>query len=88
MTLVRTILTISAMSLLALFAGCGSDEIKLTCDEPQPYQAVVPGKRIEVPDGLDPLDEFKEMRIPQADTPPRAADARCIELPPMVKPAI
>ena len=88
MTLVRTIVTISAIPLLALVGGCGSDDIKVTCDEPQPYQAVVPGKRIEVPDGLDPLDEFKEMPIPRAETPPRAADARCIELPPMVKPAI
>ena len=80
MTSVR-VLTIIAFAAAGL-AGCGKDDIRASCDEPQPYQAVVPGKRVVVPEGLDPLDEYKEMAIPKAQTPPRPEGAKCIEAPP------
>jgi uncharacterized lipoprotein len=85
MTLTRVITTISSFILLSTLAACGRGEIRTTCDEPQPYQAVVPGKRIVVPEGLDSLDEFKEMQIPKSDTEPRPAGSKCIEYPPSVK---
>ncbi len=84
MTLTRVLIMILSSVLLAGLSACGKDEIRTTCDEPQPYQAVVPGKRVVVPDGLDPLDEYKEMPIPKAETPPRPEGAKCIESPPPI----
>lgn len=70
---------------LAMLAACGGDDnIIVSCDEPKPYQSATRGKRIEVPEGLDPLDEFKEMPLPESTTPPRPTGARCIEAAPSV----
>lgn len=71
--------------LLVSVASCGKDKLVLTtCDEPQAYQAVVPGKKVVVPDDLDPLDELKEIAVPKAESQPRPAGSRCIESPPSV----
>ena len=76
--------TIIAVAIAASFAGCGGDDvIDQTCDEVQRYQQVVPGKRVQVPEGLDPLNERAEMPIPKAeDAPVRPPGSPCIELPP------
>ena len=85
MTPSRAIATISSLIVFSSLVGCwGKGEVRSTCDEPQPYQAVVPGKRVIVPDGLDSLDEYKEMPIPQSESPPRPAGAKCIEYPPVI----
>jgi uncharacterized lipoprotein len=78
---------IVAISILFGLSACGGDGgIDQTCDEPQRYQRVVPGKRIEVPKGLDPLDEFAEMPIPKPEgAPVRPPGSRCVELPPSIK---
>ncbi len=69
----------------AFFAsGCAAKKISETCDDPQAYQAVVPSKRIEVPDGLDPLDDFREMPVPESTGPERQKGGPCIESPPSV----
>lgn len=71
--------------LLVSLSSCGRDKaIVTTCDEPQAYQAVVPGKKVVVPDDLDPLDEFKEIAVPKAESPPRPPGSKCIENPPSV----
>jgi hypothetical protein len=70
--------------LLASLGACGKDEIRVTCDEPQPYQSVVEGKPIEVPEDLSPLDKFKEMPVPAADSPPRPEGSTCIENAPSI----
>ncbi|MCH9693885.1 MAG: hypothetical protein K0U72_05200 [Gammaproteobacteria bacterium] len=81
-----------SMSLIALVvttsvSGCfGGGDIKLTCDEPQLYQAAVETNKVVVPDSLDPLEEFREMPIPKAESKPRPAGLRCIEAPPQVTP--
>lgn len=80
----RTITTISSLIVLSSLAACGKDDIRSTCDEAQPYQAVVPGQRLVIPEGLDSLDQYKEMPIPEADTPPRPAGSKCIEYPPAI----
>jgi len=77
------------LALLVLVAGlpaCGGDgPIDQTCDEPQRYQQVVASRRVESPDGLDPLDEFAEMPIPEPENAAvRPPGSRCIELPPSV----
>jgi len=84
MTLIRVITTVSSLILLGSLSACGKDEIRRTCDEAQPYQSVVAGKRVVVPEGLDPLDEYKEMPVPKAETPPRPEGAECIEYPPSI----
>jgi len=68
----------------ALSACFGNDEIKLTCDEPQLYQAAVETKKVVVPDGLDALEEFREMPVPKAESEARPVGSRCIESPPKV----
>ena len=85
MTRIRKIGTTTLMFLLVALSACGKDSIRETCDEPQRYQSVVAGKPIVVPDGLDPLDDFKAMPIPKAQTAPRPAGSRCIQSPPSVK---
>ncbi len=85
MTPIRVIISALSLLLLSGLGACGRGDIKLTCDEAQPYQAVVEGKRVVVPEGLDPLDDFKEMPLPKAETPPRPKGAKCIELPPSIR---
>jgi hypothetical protein len=70
--------------LLPILASCGKDA-DLTCDDVQTYQLAVAGKRVKVPDDLDPLDPLKEVPLPQAS--PRAerpAGSTCIDRPPKV----
>ena len=81
---VRTVTIVFSLFLLAGLGACGSDEVRMTCDEPQPYQSVVAGKRIEVPEDLVGLDEFKEMPVPNAETAPRPAGSVCIENAPAI----
>jgi uncharacterized lipoprotein len=75
-----------AVLLISSVTACGGDNIiDQTCDEPQRYQAVHRGKKIIVPEGLDPLNEFAEMPIPSAEgAPERPKGSRCIELPPTI----
>lgn len=75
-----------ALSLITCLSACGGDAvIDQSCDEPQRYQKVVAGKRVEAPEGLDPLSEFAEMPIPKPENAPlRPPGSRCIELPPKV----
>lgn len=77
--------TIIAVAIAASIASCGGDDvIDQTCDEVQRYQQVVPAKRVQVPEGLDPLNERAEMPIPKAkDAPVRPPGSPCIELPPL-----
>ena len=72
--------------MLGSLSGCfGDKNIDKSCDEPQRYQQVSAGKRIESPEGLDPLNEMMEMPIPRAqDAPVRPAGSPCIDLPPSV----
>ena len=76
---------IVALALSSLSACFGNKNIDYTCDEPQRYQQVSDGKRIESPEGLDPLNELMEMPIPRAqDAPSRPPGSPCIDLPPSV----
>ena len=81
MSMVRLI---AALAILGCLSACGgNDVINQTCDEPQRYQSVVAGKRVEVPEGLDALNEFAEIPIPKAEgAPVRPPGSRCVEFPP------
>ena len=70
--------------LLAALAGCGGDDnVVQTCDEVQFYQAAQQNPRVRAPDGLDELEQYKEMQIPEATTEQvRPPGSPCIELPP------
>ena len=70
----------------SLVACGGNDPLLVDCDEGSQYQNRTAGKRIVVPEGLDPLDEFAEMPIPKAD--PEAAEpppGKCVDMPPAVR---
>ncbi len=84
MTAIRSI---AASLIVAGLSGCfGDDTIDVTCDEERRYQLVTPGKRVTAPEGLDSLNEYAEMPIPQSqDAPERPPGSRCIELPPRIQ---
>ena len=67
--------------------GCGGNKtVDLSCDKPQPYQRAEETKRVEVPEDLDPLDELKEMPVPDAaPRAPRAEGSPCIDRPPRIR---
>ena len=71
----------------ASLAACGGNDPKpLDCDEGQQYENRNAGKRVVVPDGLDPLNEFAEMPIPKADPEaPEPAAGKCVDMPPSVR---
>lgn len=76
------LLTIALSSGLA---GCFGEPALVTCDEVEPYQLAHEGKRIEAPEGLDNLDEYKEMPLPEASPrPPRPEGSPCLDLPPSI----
>jgi len=72
---------VAALATTVMFlVGCGGTP---ACQKAQPYQQSRPGKRIEVPEGLDPLNPQRELTIPDpSPRPPRAANAPCLEVPP------
>lgn len=66
-----------------LVAGCSAAP---KCDELMFYEYAAGGKRIDLPDDLDPLDRNKEMVIPEASPrPPRDLDAGCLDKPPTLR---
>jgi len=75
---------ILALALLsALLSGCAQN---LSCDKPQEYEAAVETDKIAPPDGLDPLEETREMRIPRASPQdPRPPGSPCLDLPPPLR---
>ena len=86
MTLARVSAIILVLALTSGLAACGKDEIRTSCDEPRPYQLVTKGDKVVVPEGLDPLDEYKEMRIPEAQAAAQQpAAGKCLESPPAIR---
>ena len=75
-----------ATAMLAVMSGCGiGGEIDNTCDDVRLYQLAAEGRRLETPEGLDELDEFREMPLPEASPrPPRPAGRPCLDLPPAI----
>ena len=80
----RLIWLATAVTATSILSGCGGDDvINYQCDERKLYQEVRPTKRIEAPEGLDPLNRLAEMPIPKPENvPDRDPSDRCIELPP------
>ncbi|VUX56154.1 protein of unknown function [uncultured Woeseiaceae bacterium] len=61
------------LAAIVLISGCSTVP---TCDELAFYETASSGKRIEAPEDLTGLDEFKEMVIPEASPrPPRDLSA-------------
>ena len=58
-------------------------DTNVACDEPKPYQSVVVYKRVVSPDGLDQLDETKELHIPESITS-ESLKSECIDYPPAI----
>jgi hypothetical protein len=67
----------------AVVGACSMAE---TCDEPMFYESAQAGKRIEAPEGLDDLADYKEVRIPEASPrAPRTPGSGCIDRPPTLR---
>jgi hypothetical protein len=73
------------LSVPGVLAACGG-EARLTCDEPRRYQQAVDHERLQTPEGLDGLQPFLEMPVPQANPrPERPEGSPCLELPPQIE---
>lgn len=65
-------------------AGCGGT-VDRTCDEVRLYQMAREGKRLQVPENLDPLDELREIPLPQASPQDeRPTGSPCLDIPPNI----
>ncbi len=72
------------VALLSGLAGCGGT-IDLSCDDARLYELAQRGKRVESPEGLDALDELKEIPLPEASSKQmRTPGTPCIDRPPSV----
>lgn len=82
----KTAMLAAVLIAVAGLAACGRDDnVVVSCDKPQFYQTVVRGEKVRAPEGLDDLEEFKEMPIPEATPrPQRPPGSPCIDLPPNV----
>ncbi|MEX0709158.1 MAG: hypothetical protein WD078_14430 [Woeseia sp.] len=67
-----------------LLGACGGMP---DCQKPQIYQEAVPGKRIELLEGMDNLSADRELTIPKAspDAPPPPGE--CLDAPPTMRTA-
>lgn len=78
----RPVTLITTTALAVCLSGCGSN---LTCDDPQAYQEAVEVTKIDAPDGLDGLEESREMVIPRSSPrDPRPPGSPCLDLPPTI----
>jgi uncharacterized lipoprotein len=78
MKLQKMVVPVMAALLLGACGGAAS-----VCEKPKLYQQSQLGKRIEVPEGLSPLQPDREMSIPDASPrDPRPTGAPCLEMPP------
>ena len=76
---------IVAVAVLAAgLAACGGNDTReIDCEANLKYQNRVEGRRVEAPEGLDPLNELAEMPIPRADPDaPQAPPGTCNDEPP------
>ncbi|MBT8099721.1 MAG: hypothetical protein KJO82_08220 [Gammaproteobacteria bacterium] len=72
------------LTAIALVSGCGGTPDR-SCDDIRVYQTAVPGKRITPPEGLDALDTFKEIPLPEASPrTERPKGSPCLDLPPNI----
>lgn len=79
----KTGITLLALVLAAL-SGCGGT-VDRSCDDVRAYQLAAQGRRISPPDDLDPLDELKEIPLPEASPrPERPKGSPCLDLPPNI----
>lgn len=78
------LVTIAALA--SVLAACGGNDTRaIDCEASLKYQNRVEGKRVEVPEGLDPLNELQEMPVPRADPDaPQAPPGKCIDEPPPI----
>ncbi len=64
--------------------GCGGTPDR-SCDEVRRYQLAVEAPKVQSPDGLDTLDEFRELPLPEASPrPERPEGSPCLDLPPNI----
>jgi hypothetical protein len=89
--IIRNLFNISVVIISACFlVSCGKATVitelfdtNISCDEPKPYQSVVVHERVVSPEGLDQLDETKELQVPESSTS-ESLTSECIDYPPVI----
>ena len=84
----RTIKKMKYIHIFSLFlaiivtSGCAAD---LSCEEPEAYQSAVESNKIISPEGLDQLQEDRELKIVRASPKnSRSANSPCLDEPPRI----
>ncbi len=67
----------------SLLLGACADTIE--CNKPKLYQQAVAGKRVEVPEGMDPLVAEKELPVPKASPQAPPPPGTCLDAPPTLR---
>ena len=76
---------IALVSSIFLLSACGGSG-KLKCDNEGAYLTASPSPRVRAPEGMDELETFREVPVPEASPQvQRAAEGRCLEAPPPVQ---
>ena len=77
----------TTLVLILSLAACGGNDTKeIDCGASIEFQNRVEGKRVVVPEGLDPLDQMSEMPIPRADpNAPKMPPGVCNDEPPVIQ---
>ena len=77
---------LAVLVLGASLSACGGNETRaIDCTKELKYQNRTVGKRVVAPEGLDQLDQFREMPIPEADPEaPSAGPNDCGDKPPTI----
>jgi uncharacterized lipoprotein len=76
---------IALIFLVFVLSACGGSK-KLKCDNEGAYLAASPAPRVRSPEGMDELESYKEVPVPEASPQAqRPDDGRCLEAPPPVK---
>jgi uncharacterized lipoprotein len=81
----KYLITVVIVFLLLGISACSGANRAKSCDDVRRYQLAERGDPVKAPDGLDELNELREMPLPEANPrPPRPEGSPCLDLPPSV----
>lgn len=75
----------SALVLALAAVGIGGCAETAQCNKPKTYQQAKVGKHVEIPEGLDALNEDKELTIPKASPQAPPPPGACLDMPPTLR---
>jgi uncharacterized lipoprotein len=80
----RSAITVLAICVATLTAGCGMFRPDRSCQKTQPYESSKSIARLKVPPGMDAPDTRDSLVVPEVAAPeaPRSRSDACLDVPP------